>query len=66
MTHPTFKKSTYSAGDVNCVEVAIPGGPNSYIRDSKDLFGPILVFDRAAHEAFMEAISAGEFDFGLL
>ncbi|KJS61889.1 DUF397 domain-containing protein [Streptomyces rubellomurinus] len=66
MTRPTFKKSTYSGGDVNCVEIATPSGPSSYIRDSKDPSGPTLAFDRAAHEAFIRAVAAGEFDFGLV
>ncbi|MFG2913511.1 DUF397 domain-containing protein [Kitasatospora sp. NPDC048298] len=66
MTQPTFKKSSYSAGDDNCVEVAIPSGPISYIHDSKDPNGPALAFDRAAHSSFIAAVSAGEFDFGLL
>lgn len=66
MTHPAFRKSSYSGGDDNCVEVAVPGGPSSYIRDSKEPEGPALVFDRAAHAAFIRAVAAGEFDFGLL
>ncbi|GHF53634.1 hypothetical protein GCM10018790_34290 [Kitasatospora xanthocidica] len=66
MTQPTFKKSSYSAGDDNCVEVAIPGGPVSYIRDSKDPNGPALAIDRAAHTAFISAVATGEFDLGLL
>ncbi|MGW2874200.1 DUF397 domain-containing protein [Kitasatospora sp. NPDC001225] len=66
MTQLTFKKSSYSNGDFNCVEVAIPGGPVSYIRDSKDPSGPALAFDRAAHSSFIAAVATGEFDFGLL
>ncbi|MGW7449173.1 DUF397 domain-containing protein [Kitasatospora sp. NPDC054795] len=66
MTQPTFKKSSYSAGDDNCVEVALPDGPISYIRDSKDPSGPALAFDRAAHSSFVAAVATGEFDFGLL
>ncbi|MFJ4189016.1 DUF397 domain-containing protein [Kitasatospora sp. NPDC089509] len=66
MTRPTFKKSTYSGGDVNCVEVATPGGASCFIRDAKDPTGPILEFDRTAHLAFINAVAAGEFDFGLV
>nr|WP_188310145.1 DUF397 domain-containing protein [Streptomyces sp. CBMA123] len=61
----TFKKSTYSAGDVNCVEVAASGKQN-FIRDSKDSDGPVLAFSREAHSAFIDSVAAGEFDFGLL
>ncbi|MEU1285814.1 DUF397 domain-containing protein [Kitasatospora sp. NPDC005856] len=66
MTQQIFKKSSYSAGDDNCVEVAIPGGPVSYIRDSKDPYGPALAFGRAAHSSFIAAVATGEFDFDLL
>ncbi|MGW3071438.1 DUF397 domain-containing protein [Kitasatospora sp. NPDC001132] len=66
MTQLTFRKSSYSGGDYNCVEVAIPDGPISYIRDSKDPNGPTLAIDRAAHSAFITAVADGEFDFGLL
>ncbi|MFJ8476248.1 DUF397 domain-containing protein [Kitasatospora sp. NPDC094011] len=65
MTQLTFKKSSYSAGDDNCVEVAASGEQN-FIRDSKDSDGPALAFGREAHAAFIGAVSAGEFDFGLL
>ncbi|MFH8385025.1 DUF397 domain-containing protein [Kitasatospora sp. NPDC018058] len=61
-----FKKSSYSGGNDNCVEIAIPSERVSYVRDSKDPKGPALGFDRAAHEAFIHAVAAGEFDFGLL
>ncbi|MFB7908648.1 DUF397 domain-containing protein [Kitasatospora sp. NPDC056076] len=60
-----FRKSSYSGGNDNCVEFAFL--PESVaVRDSKDPSGPALAFDRAAHEAFLKAISAGEFEFGLL
>ncbi|MFE4516902.1 DUF397 domain-containing protein [Kitasatospora sp. NPDC056783] len=66
MTQPTFTKSSHSAGDDNCVEVAVPGGPTCYIRDSKDASGPSLAVGREAHAAFVRAVAAGEFDFGLI
>ncbi|MGW1173758.1 DUF397 domain-containing protein [Kitasatospora sp. NPDC002543] len=66
MTQPTFKKSSYSAGDDNCVEVAIPDGLAWHIRDSKDPHGPALAFERAAHSSFIAAVADGEFDFGLV
>ncbi|MFJ8624642.1 DUF397 domain-containing protein [Kitasatospora sp. NPDC093550] len=66
MTQLTFKKSSYSGGNQNCVEVALPAGPVSHIRDSKDPDGPTLTFPREAHTAFITAVAAGEFDFDLL
>ncbi|MEU4116427.1 DUF397 domain-containing protein [Kitasatospora sp. NPDC028055] len=63
---PIWQKSSHSNESTNCVEFAIDNGPVTLVRDSKDPSGPALAFDRAAHEAFIRAISAGEFDFGLL
>ncbi|MBD0669448.1 DUF397 domain-containing protein [Streptomyces sp. CBMA156] len=61
----TFRKSSYSGGNENCVEYALRPGAVA-VRDSKDPSGPALAFDRAAHSAFIAAVSTGEFDFGLL
>ncbi|MFE4973282.1 DUF397 domain-containing protein [Kitasatospora sp. NPDC056651] len=66
MTQPTFTTSSYSAGDDNCVEVAAPDGPTCYLRDSKDRSGPVLAVGREAHAAFVRAVAAGEFDFGVI
>ena len=42
-----WRKSTRSASNGNCVEVA-DFGSAVYVRDSKDPQGPILAFDRVA------------------
>ncbi|MGW1173757.1 DUF397 domain-containing protein [Kitasatospora sp. NPDC002543] len=64
MTQPTFKKSSYSGGNENCVEYALL--PRTVaVRDSKDPSGPALAFERAAHLSFIAAVATGEFDFGL-
>lgn len=65
-TELVFRKSSYSGGDDNCVEFAMPSGPVSYVRDSKDSSGPALALTAAAHTAFITATAAGEFDFDLL
>ncbi|MFE2413275.1 DUF397 domain-containing protein [Kitasatospora sp. NPDC059408] len=62
----TFRRSSYSGGDDNCVEIGVTGEPVTYIRDSKNPSGPALVFDREGHSAFVNAVASGEFDFGLL
>ncbi|MGW3071436.1 DUF397 domain-containing protein [Kitasatospora sp. NPDC001132] len=65
MTQLTYKKSSYSGGNEDCVEYALLPGAVA-VRDSKDPSGPALAFDRASHAAFIAALAAGEFDFGLL
>ncbi|MFF9639971.1 DUF397 domain-containing protein [Kitasatospora aureofaciens] len=62
----TWSKSSHSNDSGNCIEIARQGGSVSLIRDSKDPSGPALAFDRAAHTAFVNAVAAGEFDFGLV
>ncbi|MFD4658274.1 DUF397 domain-containing protein [Kitasatospora sp. NPDC058444] len=61
----TFRKSSYSGGNENCVEYGFLPGAVA-VRDSKDPSGPALLIDRAAHAAFIAAVATGEFDFGLL
>ncbi|MFJ7907191.1 DUF397 domain-containing protein [Kitasatospora sp. NPDC096204] len=61
----TFRTSSYSGGNEDCVEYALLPGAVA-VRDSKDPSGPALAFDRAAHAAFITAVADGEFDFGLI
>ncbi|MEU6967721.1 DUF397 domain-containing protein [Kitasatospora aureofaciens] len=61
-----WHKSSHSNESTNCVEFAISSGPVTLIRDSKNPSGPALAIDRAAHTAFIQAVAAGEFDFGLV
>ncbi|MFD7413614.1 DUF397 domain-containing protein [Kitasatospora purpeofusca] len=61
-----FHKSSHSGGDDNCVELATEMPHCVAVRDSKDPSGPVLLFEPAAHTAFIAAATAGEFDFGLL
>jgi hypothetical protein len=59
LTGATWRKSTRSSAQGNCVEVAdnLPGVVA--VRDSKDTGGPTLAF-RAAHWAgFVRAVKAG-------
>ncbi|MEV7778315.1 DUF397 domain-containing protein [Kitasatospora sp. NPDC088351] len=61
-----FKKSSYSGNNVDCVEFATPGEAVSCVRDSKDPGGPALVLTAGARAAFITAVAAGEFGFGLV
>ncbi|GHF41115.1 hypothetical protein GCM10018790_18430 [Kitasatospora xanthocidica] len=56
-----WRKSTYSNGDGDCVEVADGITGIIPVRDSKDPGGPILSFDANAWRAFVAGIQAGEF-----
>jgi hypothetical protein len=55
-----WRISTYSANGSTCVEVArnLPG--MVAVRDSKDPYGPALVFTPDAWRRFAAAIKAGE------
>ncbi|MFD8457158.1 DUF397 domain-containing protein [Streptomyces antimycoticus] len=57
MTTFVFRKSSYSGGEEECVEVAanVPGAVA--VRDSKDSEGRILRFTPAAWAAFQGALT---------
>lgn len=54
-----WRKSSYSGGNGNCIEVAenLPG--IVAVRDSKDPDGPALVFEPAAWVAFVAGVRDG-------
>ena len=52
-----FRKSTYSSGDNDCVEVA-PGVDEAWVQDTKDRDGGTLKFGRTAFDAFQRMVSA--------
>ena len=54
-------KSSYSANEGECVEIAeLPDGGHA-VRDSKDKDGPVLRFTSAEWRAFLRGVKAGEF-----
>lgn len=63
MTTPEarWRKSTYSGGDNNCVELA-ELADGIAIRDSKNPHQPPLLFPRPALSAFLTSVKQGEFD----
>jgi hypothetical protein len=60
----TWVKSSYSAGNGACVEVASPVVDEIAVRDSKDPHGPTLSFAPASWSAFVADVHGGAFDLG--
>jgi hypothetical protein len=60
LTQATWRKSSYSGGAGNCVEVAgsLPGAVG--VRDSKDPDGQPLVFTAKAWRAFAGKVKSGQ------
>ncbi|MDQ7907760.1 DUF397 domain-containing protein [Phytohabitans sp. ZYX-F-186] len=56
-----WRKSTRSAGNGQCVEVAAMS-EGIAMRDSKDPEGPVLRFRAATWRDFVGSLRAGEFD----
>ena len=58
MNERTWRTSSYSGGQGNCVEVG-NGRRTVAIRDSTDPAGPRLAFDPAAWRTFVVRLKAG-------
>ena len=57
----TWKKSSWSAHNGNCVEVAALSASVG-VRDSKDTASPILIFDHGAWRQFLLSVKNGRHD----
>jgi hypothetical protein len=53
LTRATWRKSTHSQGNGDCVEVATLSGRRIAIRDSRDAAGPALVVPAEDWRAFL-------------
>ncbi|WP_030061748.1 DUF397 domain-containing protein [Streptomyces novaecaesareae] len=56
-----WRKSSHSAQQGQCVEVAIGSSGQVPVRDSKDPHGQVLVFPAEAWQSFVAAVRFGEF-----
>jgi Domain of unknown function (DUF397) len=60
LSHVMWRKSSFSNGQGNCVEVAML--PHAIaVRDSKNPTGPMLVFTLPEWDAFLHGVAEGEF-----
>lgn len=60
-TLSNWRKSSYSSGGANCVEVAIAHDNMVGVRDSKDP-GPILTFTPTEWRSFTRGVLDSQFD----
>jgi hypothetical protein len=61
LSRAVWRKSARSANDGQCVEVAFVDGAVA-VRDSKDPTGGVLLFTRPEWAAFVDGVTAGDFD----
>jgi Domain of unknown function (DUF397) len=59
MNQYDWRKSSYSGGQGNCVEVADVPDSSHAVRDSKDPTGPVLRFSADSWRAFIGAVKSG-------
>jgi hypothetical protein len=55
----SWRKSSYSAGNGECVEVAASSGRRISIRDSKDPEGPVINCSADTFRSFLDATVSG-------
>jgi hypothetical protein len=65
LTEASWRKSSWSSYNGNCVEIAHLRDGRIAVRDTKDeAAGPVLIFTRLEWSAFLAGAKDGEFDAG--
>lgn len=62
LSRAVWRKSGYSGGATNCVEVAGSLAPIVAVRDSKNPAAPALTFACGAWDAFTARVKSGKYD----
>ncbi|WP_395294429.1 DUF397 domain-containing protein [Kitasatospora hibisci] len=57
----SWRKSSYSGAQSNCVEIAVGVSGVVPVRDSKDPDGPSLLFAGEAWASFLAGVKVGDF-----
>ena len=56
-----WRKSSWSYGSGECIEVAAPSGKRIAVRDSKNVHGAVLSFSSAQWNAFVAGVRSGKY-----
>ncbi|MFF6951808.1 DUF397 domain-containing protein [Streptomyces iakyrus] len=62
LTNAVWRKSSFSNGQAECVEMAVLADGTRAVRDSKDKSGPVLRFTEGEWRAFILGARGGEFE----
>ncbi|MFI6340807.1 DUF397 domain-containing protein [Streptomyces sp. NPDC050535] len=62
LSNVAWVKSRHSTADGNCVELALLVGGDVAMRNSRDPYGPALVYTQVEIAAFIAGVKDGEFD----
>jgi hypothetical protein len=57
-----WRKSSFSGGAQQCVEVAVASDGSRYVRDTKDRTKAAHHYTAGEWDAFIKGVKAGEFD----
>ncbi|MFF8417958.1 DUF397 domain-containing protein [Streptomyces sp. NPDC015680] len=60
-TQPAWRKSSYSSGNGQCLEIGDGVHDVTPVRDSKNAQGPLLVFRIGSWSTFLTAVKADTF-----